>query len=210
MNTTILDPQTYADPQVSYVETQVSIPAENVRVGDIMDGVRVSSVKSGSKWTYLRDDTNKVLAEVQNREEVTVTRQEPTADFSAEQYRMRANRTMAEKVASRHGSLKAVQSKLNQDLDKNAFVDTDMLARLLQEQAHLKVLDEFVQVASRAQDGEDLVDVMREFADYLTHRLVRENRHKAITRSNNMLSNLLEDVEKEAMAEFIEKSRWVF
>lgn len=209
-NSKILDPATYADPPLSYSEAEVTIPAESVRVGDVLDGNRIASVKSGSKWTYLRDDNNKVLAEVQNRENVTVRRQEATADFSTEQYRARANRVIAERLSSRWGSLRSVQSKLNDDLDKNGTLDPAVLSRLLAVQAELKILDEFVQVASRSTNGEDLVDVQREFADYLSHRLVRESRNKALTRSSSVVVNLLDDVDREAMAEYIEKSRWAF
>lgn len=210
VNDKILDPATYAEPSVSFAETEVTVPAEQVRVGDIHEGIKVSSVKSGSKWTYLRNDGGKVIAEVQNREPVKVTRREATPDYSAEQLRMRANRALAERLAGRYGTLKSVQARLNEDLDKNGALDYSALSRLLQVQADLKILNEFVDVAQRSTDGEDLVDIMREFADHLAHRLVRESRNKSISRSPNMLANLIEDVERDSMAEFIEKSRWAF
>lgn len=210
---TILDPSSYADPVVSYSETEITIPAENIRAGDVLveGGTRVASVKSGSKWTYLRDENEKVVAEIQNRDEVKVRRQEPTPEFSTEQYRARANRVLAERITARYGSLKAVQAKINEDLEKDGFVDYSVVSRLLQVQAESKILAEFAEVASRSgENGEDLVDVMREFADHLTHRLVREGRQSALMRDQSVVANLMVDVNREAMAEFVEKARWAF
>lgn len=208
--TKILDPATYAEPEVDYTETEVAVPSQDIHPGDIRNARKVANVKHGSKWTYLYDDAGKTIEEVKKGDVVTVVRREPTNEFTTVQYRARINRGIAERLTNRGGSVRAVQAKVNEDLDKHGAIGADTLNRLLTVQAELKILNELAVVATRAEEGEDLVDVQREFADHLTNKLVRDTRQRSLSRTGTAVQNLLEDADRDAMAEFIERVRWAF
>lgn len=207
----IMDPATYEEPEVSYNETELSVPAEGVRPGDLRNNKEVASVRTGSKWVYLQDSSGKTIEEVKKGDEVTVVRRELTPESATMQYRARANRAIAEKLVGRKGPLAAVQAKINEELEKYGAVSVPTLARLLVVQAELQLLNELAASVSRAGEGEDLVDVQRDFAEHCTHKLVRDTRQRSLSRSGGtMVERVLEDADRDAMAEFIERVRWAF
>lgn len=203
----ILNPATYSDPEVSYVETEVSVPADSIRPGDIRNEREVAAVKSGSKWIYLTDAEGKTIEEIQKGESVTVLRREPTPESATRAYRAQANRAIAEKLIGRTGPLKAVQAKVNEELDKYGAVQYSTLARLLSVQAELRLLNELAAAVSRAEEEEDLIDVQRDFSEACTHRLVREAKRRSVS---TLMERAMEDADREAMGEFIERVRWAF
>lgn len=210
MSDKILDPGMYVEPEPKYIETEIAVLAQDVRPGDLRNGREIASVKSGTKWTYLYDSQGKTIDEVKIGDVIPVIRREVSAEDAVSQYRARINRDIAEKLAGRNGPLRALQNKVNEDLEQRGGVDFATISRLIQVQAELKILNELAVAATRAGEDEDLVDVQRDFAEHLTHKLVRDTRQRILTRTGTCVQNLLEDADRDAMADFIERVRWAY
>ena len=54
----------------------------------------------------------------------------------------------------------------------------------------------------------DMIDALRQFNDSLRDQLSTTQRHRALSRSTNVLSNLLGDVDAWAMAWWLEDTKW--
>ena len=216
MNNAIIDPATYAQPETEYKTVQLTVRADQVRAGDVRlktQGNRtvtreVAEVKVGTKWVYLRDAQGKTIDELPLEAGVLVQRTQQTEDSAQAQHRAYQNRKLAQTLAGRSDGVQSALARVTEQITEYGAADYNAISGLLAAQAQLKVHNELVGMAL-TEKYEDLVAAAHAFAERLKNQLVQDVRHRALSRSTSVVSNLLEDCDREAMAKFIDDMRWV-
>lgn len=208
-------------PHQSESRLQIAtVKATEVRPGDIVKGKVVESVRSGPKWTYLRDGAGKTIREARNETSLEVQRLvvpgvsetasgTPLVDVSIEERRNVANTILEQKVATRKAIFEEMKTKVVEEMEENEFVSPATLGILLTAQADLKIMNEFADLVMMSPAGQDLVGLQKEFAQRLIDRLVSGTQNRAIVRQEaSVVSHLVDDCEREAMARYIESAHW--
>jgi hypothetical protein len=200
------------------VETK-TVKVSTVRPGDIVKGRVVAGVKSGTKWTYLRDSSDKVIAEVRNDGSIAVERKvrknqkvaEPvaTSEPSVEEMRAHANAAIEQKIKTRRTVFDEISTKAAKEMSQQGFLSPQTLGILLTAQADLRLMEEFSALVDFTASSSDLVTLQKEFAQRLIDRLVAGMQNSTIVRQEeSSVTRVMDECEKESMARFIENARW--
>jgi hypothetical protein len=214
MNENLLNEARYTAER-EYVDVQKTVAISSVQVGDRRGDRKVANVKTGRLNTELLDADGKRIDYFRNETGVLITRTEETAESRELQERMRRNRSILASVLSRGMVQEKARESFNEYLAEYGTVEPGRLANLLQANAEYKVWEDFARIAERVQEADyngdfegDLVDLMARFADQLRDRLLQPFGFRALSRSTGVVHNLVEDVEREAIAKFLDSLRW--
>jgi hypothetical protein len=204
----ILNPDSYPEPETEYELVEEEVTARLVHKGDTLNYREVAKVKNGTKWTDITDKDGDMIVRVPIDEKLFVTRKRETEASRARTTRAMNNRSMAKKLAKWEPSAPAAFSKMSEHMDKGWMVDYSPLATFMEAQAEDQVMRRFKQAAEFLNkkddfDG-DLVAAHEAFCDDLRADFMKSYNHTAISRSSNQMANLLQDVQREAQAKFLD------
>ncbi len=187
------------------------IPAAEVKVNDtIVHGGTVASVKTGTKWTELRDSNGALLVRRENDVIIAVERQEPTSEELAERE--------AAKAAERDAALKEMlESSVKRYVDEwktythqlegAEDLSSSSLDRLLTGQAKRRVAHRIYGIVTYMEDRRADVpaDIRYATAAAAVWGELHQQRSSArnpLSRSTSVLTNTIEDVNEWAWEDF--------
>lgn len=199
----------YVSPEPVYTAEALTTELRNVRIGDERDGRKVRNIKSGPKNTELFDTDGKRIEYARHETMVQITRYSETEESSVAGRRARRNRFLQQELATRTAGLDYAREKLAEQLDRDGYADYSRIQGLLSAQAELKLKHELVGIAS-AEKVVDLVHAEELLIDRLKDQLLQDFRHRAFSRSTSVVSNLMEDADREMAAKFIDRTRYGF
>lgn len=212
MNTTAIEiPEAEYRTEISKVELQ------DVRKGDTLvtgaqSPVNVHSVKVGTKWVELRDVIGKLIIRAEVGTEVSVARDVETEESKERRLRAKKNEMIREAVAKRdvNSAQKKALAVINKAVEEGYQVSSFQMADLLAAQAEDKVYDRlgaFItnNVGREIEDKVwDEVDAYEAYRETMKERLLGSyDMTRGLSRSTSMVSNLMDDAEREATVEFI-------
>lgn len=199
--------QVYVEPEPETEAVKETVKVEDVALGDQVDAGTITEKKVGTKWVYLtvQGPTSSHKGEFLRGTEVKVLREKETKESQKARDRARRNRALQQWILGRRGPLDRALEKFNANMAAYDHADPESV---LVAQADHKILARFAHAAEGNFTGaKDLVELRDAFVAELVEYLVSDLRHRALSRSTSVISNLLEDVEREATARFIEQHR---
>lgn len=206
------DEDYYPIPDSQYETYETETTARNVRRGDVLDGKKVKDNKTGPKWSDISDTSGKRIMRVYAGTTLSVTRKRET-DVSREvSRRADKNRAIARELVNFDPleSMNVAAREIAKNISDYQQTSYWQIGNLLTSQAKAKVELRFratVEYFAEKEDFDgDLVDVLDDFVADLKEGMLVSHRHRSISRSTNQLSNLIEDCEREAEAEFIHQA----
>lgn len=203
-------------PEQTYHYEQVTVAISACQIGDLRGGRKVANIKTGPKNTELFDENGKRIDYFPNATGILIERRVADQEVSDARYRAgRHNRILGMLENRREPVLKA-QAALAEQVAELGFVDHWKLDAFIAAQGECRVWEGFAGVVENLanREGEkafegDLVDAMTQYAEYLQEQVMSSYKHRALSRSTGVVSNLLDDVDMEATVKFIEQtSRW--
>lgn len=210
----LTDPKRYPEPETEYDAIDVDIVARTILLGDeLRPAGKVTRVTRGNKYMTAFVENDVQILRVVLDDTITVTRHRETPESRERYARWSLNRELVMDLAKDHrAGLTKAQSMLNDYLNEYHYVDYQRIGAIMEEQAEYGVWVRFAQAVEycEKQDdfGGDLVTVFDDYCDELKKHLLNRYSHRAISRSSNVLSNLIDDVDREAMAIFLDRNRW--
>lgn len=210
MSHNIFDSARYASSEMNLVPTTVTIKAEHAKAGDVFKAKPVTAVKVGRKWVYVTvaTDNGGTSHELPIGAEIEVVRNIETEESKRAGNRTWANREICKKAAKRTEAVEETLAEVTDQIANHGYANEWAMANLLSAQADLKIHNEFVGFATR-NDFEDAVAAKQAFVGWLTDRvLAAAVNYRAISRSTSVVSNVMEDLEREAVGRFIDGSKW--
>lgn len=201
-----------ADVDPEYEMREEKIQAQFIRRNDRIDGAKVSKITAGTKWVDVRDAADKRIIRVELGELVTVSRRYQTQASAKYLSRADQNVRLAKILAEDVDEVTEVLERMKRKLDDWGYIDYGPICDLIETQARVRVMKSFTQAVeylAKNDDWEgDLVDALDEFRAELVKNLSSRHRNRALSRSSNMISNLMEDAEREAEAKFADWLYW--
>lgn len=198
----------------------VTVLASLVHVGDIIatgaerDTI-VHSVKVGTKWVELRNNIGKLIMRVEAATELTVGREFETDESKAARERAFRNEAIRKSVAKKDvnsNTLKALAA-LTEQAEKGYIADSFKTSALLAAQAEDKVADGFGAFVTNnvgrvnKETGEviDETAAWEAYIEVLKERLLGRSYDmtRGLSRSTSVVSNVMDDAEREATVEFV-------
>lgn len=216
------DPEAYEMPEKETYHDFVKVLPEYIRRGDTVRKGRskgpggeptftehvVHNKKVGTKWVYLTDADDKLIAELPVGVEVEVERELETPESSDARKRVYNNQKLAEKIVTKRAELKAAQRLFNEHMDTGYEPSYSRWSDLMRAEAEQWVWNGFAVAAENWDEG-DLVDLANKQAEQMTRELIGTHAHRALSKSTSIMSNLLDEVRRESMAHFIEDVRYM-
>ena len=216
MSHTIFDAEHYpaAAPVYTYVTTDVRV--EDLHKGDLFESDTtvgagtVTEVKVGRKWVYvtLQFPTFSKVAEVPIGTTVSADRKVETEASKALGTRTWMNRRLVKRLNERSDATTSALANVTHEVETYGAAGYSSITDLLASQAQTMLLHEFVGFASSGSFG-DLVDAREAFIQVLRRRLLRPTSFRALSRSTSVMSNLLDDVAREADLQFAEEPYYI-
>lgn len=199
-----------AEPETTRDEIVVQVlPIKDVRLGDTVEEQVVANKTTGPKWTVLENAEGKRITRLENDVEVSAIRTEKTQEFLQSNRRYLKNEQIRETLSGLGSATQVALEKVTVDIDFNGYADYGSISALLAAQAGDRVLSQVSLMAQHAKAGQDLLDIYEMAVERFKDILASDYRNRALSRSTSVVSNLLEDCEKEAMAEFINRAQWL-
>jgi hypothetical protein len=222
MTINILDEKQYPWPDTEYEERIEEIPAHKVSINDTLDANRVATVRrvsTGPKFATAFDTEGKQLFRLPKDEMVRVVRSYATQESRDRDRRATKNREVCKLFSKSKEKLPAVMKKLNADVKAYAFngVDYQNIGSLLQAAAHDRVLCDFQRAMEYMASEEGMeklgitcaADAWDNWAATIIERFTKVyGIDRAISRSTNQVSNLMEDCERVAYLTFLDNAKW--
>lgn len=212
----ITDPAHYdklGDIPLEYDVRVEEVAARYVQQGDILANHTVGEVKRGTKWADISDTEGKRILRVPLSDLVSVERQYPTEESVNARGRAHRNERIARALATRTDQIQEALDKLNKHYAEYGYLRHWEVEPLIAAAAEEKVWRRFVSAVSHYEEQEDfegdLVDVVEEFKEHLKEGLTGEYRHRALSRSTSIVSNLMDDCDTAAEAAFVNK-HWLW
>ncbi len=205
-------------PETVYEDYQIDIYAGEVKPGDRFptdthDRV-VAKNKVGTKWSDIRDEEGFLIARLTNDTPVTVTRSRETKASRKATQRHDSNRKILRELERMKGATNPALDRAAKVLGSEyGYFDYSDVGTMLDGQATWRINNEFVHAweYTLTSDPEkfdgDYVDFVQEFVKDLTERLLTKTRYAA-NRSTNQISNLMDDLQVQAMSTFIDNTKW--
>lgn len=185
-----------------------------VRKGDnVVNSGLVAGTKNGPAWTVLTfEDTAVKPLRLRNDEMVTVARLEKTEEEkAAEMVEMKI--LMANNArTSAYAALEKATAKLSENA-ANAAVNYSVLEQFLLAQASAKVWHKIDDMVGFPQNlNLSLDEVVDKFVTIAKARMFESHYGSALSRSTSVVSNLLDDVDRDALMKFFQfrDARWSF
>ncbi len=200
------------DPVMEKILDDVEI--QLMRKGDtLFDASRVvETVKTGPKWTELLDAEGKRILRLPKESIVMRQREVETKDSQVAIHRVRKNRSLLVGILSAKDNVQAALQNLNDTVEQYGYATESALSTLLKAQADMKVWGDFSRMANgegaEKRQEKDLYDSMKTFSKHLGEKLIEGAQYNALSRSTSVLTNIMNDVDREAAARFIENARW--
>ena len=213
MNTTAIEiPEAEYRTEISKVELQ-DVKKGDTLVTGAQSPVNVHSVKVGTKWVELRDVIGKLILRAEVGTEVSVARDVETDESKERRLRARKNEMIRKAVAERdvNSAQKKALAVINKAVEEGYIVSSFQTADLIAAQAEDKVYDRLGAYITN-NVGRELEDgtVIDETAAYEAYRESLKERllgsydlTRGLSRSTSVVSNLMDDAEREATVEFI-------
>lgn len=214
MSHNIFDAERYATVESVKVPTDTVVKAEQAKVGDVYKARPVVEVKVGRKWVYVTvaDEVGRTAHEFPMGAEISVVRNVETQESIVARRRAWESFDIAERVTKRAEATNAALAAVTEAVTTRGYADGRVLGGLMQAQAMLRVLDEFVGFSTHESNAHlaDAAAARDAFiAEVLVPRLQRST-FRALSRSTSVMDNILEDVDREAIQRFIDSVRWGF
>ena len=210
------NPDSYPYPDTQWARYEEEVRADAVWKSDgivLEHGIKpAAEVKTGTKWTHITDKNGATILRVERDAIVKVLRRHETAESREAYRRAERNRRLCEQLTTYGQSLERARRKLDKELDEYHYVDYSALGDLMEAQAERRLWARFEATVNHFQKKDDftgdLVDVFDEYAEGLKQQLVEKYRHRSLSRSTSIVSNLLQDVETEVIASFLSSLKW--
>lgn len=201
----------------------LTVKIEDVHKGDTFaraDKERVvHAVKLGTKWVELRTEDGMLIIRQQVGTVVPVAREVETDESKARRQRALKNETIRKSLDKRetqHATKKAT-AKIQEKLEKGYLIDSFTMSKLIAGQAEDKVYDllahRMESVGRELEDG-TIVDetfVYERFVEEMKERLIGGyDLTRGLSRSTSVVSNVMDDAEREAIVEFIRHGKLFF
>jgi hypothetical protein len=214
MNTTTATPAEFE----TYTET---IKAGAAREGDMITSDpamrRIRKVKAATKWTELRTEDGTLILRTLSDSDIEVYRERETEASRNRRSREAKNARLLNAAAEHQpqSNTKKALEALNERVAAGCMVDHWLTSRLLDAQAEDEVLDVlFHLVNERATDPEsatDAVDVLEAYKTKLMEQMIgSHDLTSGLSRSTSMVSNLMNDAKREAIARFLNREYLAF
>lgn len=192
-------------------ETQhIEVQAIAVRQYDVVQFRVVGSIKSGTKWTELRDLEGNLIRRLPSGDIILVERQVETEESKKARTRATMNEMIARKVDSFVPGSAAILEKMQTEVAAGRMISSFDYEKLFSTQADDQIMLQFVHaVKHNLGEVTDHVDILDAFKKDLVKRLA----HKAqfiTNRSTSACSNLIADHEVAAIASFLDRGAYGF
>lgn len=208
------------------VRNDYVVKAHTVRKGDIIDREGVESnadaIKSGPKWTEVRDADGKLILRIPNETDVLISRVESTEEEREAQRRARRNESIVNWLDDYQLAWDAAQAKFSEEIKGGYEVDRYNFAysRLAHAQAEHSIKSAIIaakhgmqkQADQKHRDtGEpkhvvDWVEAFEVWRDRALEDLI--DRFRGDSRSTSQISNVLEDIQHETVAKIAGRRRF--
>lgn len=206
----------YPEPDTEWEDYEENIQAKLARKGDRLDdGSPVfGRISNGHKYTRIFGLDEQQLLRVELDTIITVTRRRETEESRERTGRYDKIRRICRTLRDLDldSDLESVLERLNGDAKQYHYADYGVVGMLISAQAERRVWAQFQQAAEWASKAEaatgDPVDFLDEYLDDLRNQLCAPHNHRSISRSTNVLSNLMDDAQLEQIAKFIDHTRW--
>lgn len=216
--TDFFDPEFYSDPEVEYTEELVHCALRNVCRGDSLNAMYVGSVKTGTKWTEVRaQESGTLILRDLNDTQVTVYRQKYTAEYRDAVREYDRNIRLIQNTLEDRSltKLQRAGKKLAEDLE-DEHIGYGTIEDLITTNAERQVRRDWLAAVEWARNPANekpwqgtAGELFDAYLEDLKERLVARSTYNVSTsRSTNMVSNLMDDAEREAMAKFINDAKW--
>lgn len=203
----------------THYTASVDVAVEDVRRTDeLMDrseNLRIANaIKRGPKWIEVRDADAKLIVRAERGTTVTVGRKFETRESIEAKKEARATELLEGCIRDREVEMRKAQAKLNARLDQYGQVDYSEIGNLMTAQADNKVWARFEAVVEGAKSdshplhGETLVGIYNRMVQQFREDAFPSYGGNAMSRSTNVLSNLMEDLDRDAIARFVNVLRW--
>lgn len=209
----------YPAPVDIYEDVVETIQAWRVWPGMEVSGRKVATKKAGTKWIVFRDADDNLIKRVELDSMVTVKRRKLTEASARAEHRHEANMTLVRELEKGiPQDLEDAVRKLSKTvIDKGYLPSYTDIGDILEAASRRKVLAQWFQAVEFQASPEckdrhdgDLLDFHRAYVAELTKASVMyAHQHRAISRSTNMVSNLMDDCDMEATVQFINR-HWGF
>jgi hypothetical protein len=219
MTINILDPNSYTSPDTTYEDYTEEVTATNVRKGDRIGGPASTAVVAttvvGRKYVTAFNGNEDQILRVELDEKVTVTRRkidQATRDADRQYIK---NIGVCKLYAGTNYRLPRAMEKLNDDVKAYRFngVDYQRLGAVIEAAAMDRVYEDFKQameyLAKREEDRPvNAAAAWDLWYDEQVKWMLTPHRHRAISNSTNVISNLIEHAQVEAVAKFLDLGKW--
>lgn len=211
------NPDDYPEVDAEYEDFSVQINAKYAMKGDRFEGgnAEFGKITNGHKYTTIFDKDGRQLWRGELYDIITVVRTRETSESRERTRRVDSNRRIIREVqkADLDRRLNAAVEKIQKEVSEYHFVDDRYVGSLLTAQAERRVWAHFLQAAEYVQTSDDHtgdpVSFLEEYLNELKNQLIKQYPYnRALSRSTSVLSNLYEDVEAEAIADFIDGTKW--
>lgn len=210
----------YPDVEPEYEYREVETMIASVNRNDIVGSSTVASSKTGTKWTELFTASGVKICRRLNTDPVTVSRRFETEESLKARERAQWNQGIARNLKdhvhqTEFDIMASTTAKLEECLEVTKMgymLDYQKIGSLMETQATAKVHANFVQAMvheASKDDDRDLATLLEEYLVHLKDQLANKYSQRAISRSSNMVSNLMEDVDNSAIAHFIDQAKWM-
>lgn len=194
--------------EIKTVETTV----ENVRKGDIIGGAtagwKVETVKVGTKWVELRDADGKLIVRTEVGAQIDVEREIETEESIKARETARATKQLQEMVDGSQADVDRALKSYTEYVTNNPFNISDPSGVMMAQASH----HELQRIASIL-DGNDKASTLLEAAEIWKRQTVKDLTGRfstrALSRSTSVMSNLSEDIEREAKLILLDKLEWL-
>lgn len=174
----------------------------------------VHAAKLGTKWVELRDEQGVLIIRQQVGTTVPVAREVETDESKARRQRALKNETIRKSVAKRNVNTATTKAlaKINEQVAKGYTISSFEMSDLIAAQAEDRVYDRFTAFVTNnvGRVNEETGEVVDETAAMEAYREILKDRligafdlTRGLSRSTSVVSNIMDDAEREATVEFV-------
>ncbi len=211
------DIDNYPATLTTYETKTFTILANKIRKDDTIDGALVSTVAVGNKWVQVREDDGKLILRCLKSDSIQVDRAVETQQSVKADLRSRTNRKLCRKLSGDlRESVSDAQALVNEHLDTYTHASYDRVGTLLVAQENYRVWMTFKTAVDcqSTLDESEYKDICAIYEAYVAELKASffsgAGGIRALSKSSNQLSNLMDDIALAAKTKFIEDSRWMF